>query len=385
MTEPSTNPQPPTEPRFLQLTFDGGRFASHTAPIDVLTEFTVAQQLFLKVARHLYFDQNPERKRLPRGFIEAAQLHLAGSEANCFTANLVRPGSEITSDTAQLFGTARDVSIDALTAVSKNEEIPDRFPASALDLLAAWGKRLEVNEALIVRSVDSMSRERIARIDRTSRERLALMIQRPLERVESIDGEVEELDDANSRCVLRTRAGERVELWFNITQRAIVLEALSQRPLTRLRARGPLSGGPTPKMKEPEELEAVDDDRAPEAQKVWDRLESFERIADGWLEGQGAPPTQMAVSVARAVLARLLIVHRELARPRVFPMLTGGVQAEWVIGRWAADVSFDPLDGSVEADATNGDSGEEASARFNGKDAPAEIVEPLALWLDALH
>lgn len=368
--------------QFLELSFAGGRFVQHTAPVDVMAELGLAQQLLAKVARHLYFEANPERQRLPRGFLEASQLHLASTARNCFSATLVRPKAD--ASTVTLFGDARDVSIQTLHAIAKGEHIPKRFPTSALTLLAAWGKRLESEESLVVRGVGDGALS--AEINQASRERLAELIKRPLERVEDVEGEVVQLDDANDRILVRTRLGDRIELPFDISQRKLVMLALDHRPVARVRARGALvmSGSVPQKMRELEELEVIDDERAAEAQRVWDRLESFERIDDGWFEGDGLRPTTNALSVARGVLARLIVEHHEIVRPRVFPTPVGGVQAEWITGKWAADICFDPTDGSIAAGATS-ETGEELSAFFGTKEVSVDSVEPLANWLDSLN
>lgn len=369
---------------FLELTFDGGRFAAHSVPVDVLAELATVQQLILRVARHLFFQHHPDRKRLPRGFLDAAQLHLAASESNCFTAELHRPGTwaGASPQDLELFEEARDLSISALFAAGEGQPLPASFPAHESDLLVEIGRRLNDDEGLVIRGGAAVP---AVRVDQQSRARLARVARRPLERVESLDGEVEQLDDVNDRFWLRTREGERIEIPFETTQREVLLEALALRPIARVRVRGQLVLTAQRKMKRVEELEIVDDERAPEVQRVWDRLRSFERITDGWLEGEGRAPTQLALARAQEVLARLLIDHRGVERPHVFPSPQGGVQAEWVIGQWAAEICFDPEDGSIEAEATHGDTGEERPTLFTKDRVTAEDVTPLVRWLESLN
>jgi hypothetical protein len=367
--------------RFMELTFDGGRFVAHSVPVDVLAELATVQRLLVKVARHLYFLRHTDRRRVPQGFVDAAQIHLASAEANCFTAELERPGAweGASPDDLAIFASARDLSIEALAAASRGDPLPPQFPRNALDLLAALGRRLENGEMLLVHGIGAAAPS--ARVDQESRAKLAAFIQQPLERVERIDGEVEQMDDASHRFTLRTRAGQRIEVPFEPVQRAPLLDAFGQRPIARVRVRGQLLLGAPWRMRQVEELEVVDDERATEVQKVWDRLASFTEIQDGWLEGEGRAPSERAIVHAKHVLARLLVEQRALERPRVFPTPNGGVQAEWVIGPWAIDISFHPDDGAIEAEATHGNTGEERSASFTAEQVSPDTVAPLAAWI----
>lgn len=368
--------------RFMELTFDGGRFVTHSVPVDVLAELATVQRLLVKVARHLFFLRHPDRRRVPQGFVDAAQIHLASAEAHCFTAELERPGAweGASPDDLAIFASARDLSIAALAAASTEDPLPPEFPGNALDLLAALGRRLEDGERLLVRGIGAAAPS--ARVDQESRVKLAAFIQKPLERVERLDGEVEQMDDGSHRFTLRTRAGARIEVPFDPLQRAPLVEAFSQRPIARVRVRGQLVLGAPWRMKQVEELEVMDDERAADVQKVWDRLASFDEIQDGWLEGEGRAPSERAIVHARHVLARLLVERRALERPRVFPTPNGGVQAEWVIGPWAIDISFDPDDGTIQAEATHGGTGEERSWSFTFEQVSADTVDPLASWLE---
>ena len=369
--------------RFLTLTFDGGRFSSHSAPVDVLAELATLQQLMLRIARHLYLARHGDRQRVPRGFPEAAQLYLVAAEANCYTAGLDRPGTWLGANAADLavFDQARDLAIEALEAPDRGSQLPDLFPAAAVDLLTAFDKRLEGDEKILVRG----SLGHTAKVDRESRARLATLIRRPFENVESLDGEVEQVDDAGRSCTIRAKGGRRVLLAaFDVAHRESLLEALRLRPIVRVRVKGQVSAGSPAKMKAVEYLELVDDERAPEVQKIWERLRSFERISEGWLEGEGKPPSERAVQVARGVLGRLLVEHLRLPRPGIFPAPDGAVQAEFILGRWAVDLVFDPEDESIRAEATHADSGEEKFASFDRTQVHADTVSQLGKWLEGM-
>jgi hypothetical protein len=138
-------------------------------------------------------------------------------------------------------------------------------------------------------------------------------------------------------------------------------------------------------MKRVEELEVVDDERASEIQRIWDRLNSFKSIADGWLEGDGRAPSQLAKVRAREVLGRLLVERHDIAAPSIFPTPIGGVQAEWIVGAWAADAAFDADEELIRVEASHSESGEERTAVFNKEQVSADRADALADWLVALE
>ncbi|HEX4422933.1 MAG TPA: hypothetical protein VH165_33685 [Kofleriaceae bacterium] len=371
--------------KFLTLTFDGGRFASHTVPIDVLAELGTVQQLVTRLARYFYFERHPERHRVPRGFPEATRLYLAASEPNCFSAVLERPypwAWEGPASELSVFDEARELVIRALGDAQAGRTLPEGLPEQVVDSLTALGQRLNSDESLLIRSPSGDAQ---VRIDQRSRRMLARITKRPLELEEGIEGEVEVMNDAARRFLLRLPSGEHVEIPFEIEHRARVLEAMQQRPLAKLRAQGTLLTVGKMRMRTVEEIEIVDDERAPEIQKLWTRIDSFVQISDGWFDGEGLAPTERCRLRARAILARLLVDGRQLPKPAVFPNPSGGVQAEWVLGRWAAEVAFDPDEDVVIAEAIHADSGEERAEFFSSGQVTGDSTLPLMSWLEALR
>jgi hypothetical protein len=369
-----------SETKFLELMFDGGRFAAHVAPVDVLAELSTVEELIARVVRHLYFQRHPTRSRIAHGFFAASRLYLTSTEKNCFTAGLERSVAWAGAEQADLalFDEARDLSIASLRAVASGGPLPPAFPQDGYDLLAALGRRLDSNEKIIIRNgVPDHS----ATVDQTSRARLATMIHRPLETIEEIEGEVEKVDDASQSFTLRSDDGEQISgIPFTSTQRTDVVAALLNRPVARVVVKVLLTKGRTKSVTRVEGLEVLDDDRAADVQRVWERLEALKGVPDGWLEGSGYSPKETALVAAREVLARLL-VDSEVPRPSVFPTPDGGVQAEWTRGAWAAELIFAPSGSTIDAEATNASTGEDRTETFAKPRVSREDTSALATWL----
>lgn len=371
---------------FLKLTFEGGRFVDHTLPVDVVGELATLQALIHNVARALFFRANPARHRVSVGFIDAAKLHLAATEANCYSIGLSR-AEELGTVTEQhedsvIIEQAREVTLEALRCAAQGEPIPEGFPPSAYEQLSSFGKRLRPEEWL---AVSNDTATKVARVDQKSRTALSKAVKQPLSVNADLDGEVDHFDDAGNRFWLRLDSGQQVEIPLNRELRRVVLETLVIRPIARMRIGGQMhvTGGGA-RLVAVDDLEIYDSPHADEVIKLWERLDSFDQIREGWLDGIGAPPTAEARTRAREVLARLLVSHSALPRPRIFPTPDGGVQAEWVIGAWAADLKFYP-GGEVEGEAVNADTGEEDDRAFGQHEVTAEDASALATWLVGLR
>ena len=102
-------------------------------------------------------------------------------------------------------------------------------------------------------------------------------------------------------------------------------------------------------------------------------LPEVETVARELREGGGAR--------GPSVLGRLLVDHRDIQRPKIFPTPDGGVQAEWVIGSWAAEARFLPDDEVLLLEATNGETNEERSTSMPAGAVSADNAAGLASWL----
>jgi hypothetical protein len=366
---------------FLRLTFEHGRFAAHSAPVDALAELISLQQLIALVARHLFFKKRPARRRVPRGFTRGGQLYLSATAPNCFTATLTtrEPTPQLFPDTS-LYVEARDLSTEALRAVSAERALPEAFPSAALPALASLGRYLKGDERLVLRHAHAAETV----VNQESRIKLAELTRQPYVREDGLDGEVESIDDVNHRYTLRTRDGLRVEAAFTADQRKALVEALDMRPIVRISLYGKFIGsGSSIKFEEVREFDSVDDERATEVQALWERLSTLAELSDGWLDGDGLAPTELALALARQVLARLLVEAPAIERPKVFPTLDGGVQAEWVFGLWAADVAFRPEGGGLDAVATHAVTGASREQIFDAEQVLRD-ASSLAGWLTPL-
>lgn len=364
------------------MTFGGGRFAAHVMPVDALAELVTLQQVVLELARAEFKRRNPDRVRVPRGFAQAARLDLCATEPNCFTATLTREAPPILSgmDPAlvDVVVASRDAVVSVLDGAAQGRE-PGELPAKARKLLARMGDRLGPGEWIEIRAKRDAS---AARVDDGTRARLSALLHAPLEQVTDLDGEVEQFFDESDTIALRLRDRRVVSLKFDRVQRAEVLDALARCPAVRVQARARVQWAASPRAQDVESFEVVDHERWPDVERLWQRIDQLAEVPEGWMNGAGEAPGDAVRARAREVLARLLVDHPEVPRPKVFPTPDGGLQAEWLFDRVAAEARFSARDGTIEAEAADADSDRAWERVFAAEEVRRDDASMLAAWLD---
>ena len=65
---------------FLTPRLEGDRFSDHTLPVNILEDFSALEELIFDLARKIYIEKNPERKRVPNHFTDNVYLKLSAIE-----------------------------------------------------------------------------------------------------------------------------------------------------------------------------------------------------------------------------------------------------------------------------------------------------------------
>jgi hypothetical protein len=65
---------------FLQPRFVGDRFTGHALPLEILKDLVALDELIVETAKWLYLEENQNRKRIPKGFLEGISLKLVEVE-----------------------------------------------------------------------------------------------------------------------------------------------------------------------------------------------------------------------------------------------------------------------------------------------------------------
>ena len=62
---------------FFSPRLTGSRFEDHTLPVNILEDFSALEELIIELAKKIYLEENPNKKRVPKGFSDGIYLKLA--------------------------------------------------------------------------------------------------------------------------------------------------------------------------------------------------------------------------------------------------------------------------------------------------------------------
>lgn len=370
-----TGPVSPVDP-YLRLKFEGGRFEGHAMPVDVLAEFVTMQDLVQVVARQMFLKANPTRVRAPRGFNGACKLHLAATEPNCFTADLVLASHQPQAEHWAMFDDARAWTMKALHAAAAAGPPPPDVP-DALGLLSQLGRHL-VDQEIIGVSGNGKS----ATLDARARSSMQAWAPEDYRYEAELEGEVVAVDEARERFTLSVGAG-RFDVPLLLEHATVVNEAMRERPIRRVLVKGSLLVRKS-RLETLESFLVLDADRASEVTPLWDRIEDLHsRLRDGWLDGRGVAISAAVAERTRRLVGRLLVDHDDAPAPRIYPTDTGGIQLEWDLRGWSAELLVEKEE--ILGEALHLADGRESARAFSTETSEQGLAAPLASWLRSLQ
>lgn len=144
-----------TEKEFFTPRLTGHRFDDHTLPVNILEDFSAFEQLIFELAKKIYLEKNPQRKRVPKGFTDNVYLKLSGlEEGSTIPTFLIAVVTSLTTPTIPVSNTeyfnyfeqARDKVFELVEAANagKSVDIDSKF----LNYFNRIGKNLEEGESI---------------------------------------------------------------------------------------------------------------------------------------------------------------------------------------------------------------------------------------------
>ena len=140
------NVEPFLKPRLIGPRFDGG-----AVPLHVLADFAGLEQMIVDIAKWKFRSDNPERKRVPRGFADGISLKLTGVETGSAipVISLFLAATTLFPPAAKsYFEDARTAIIGAIREAEQGKTITD-LPPRMLGYFARFGRSLEPGESVV--------------------------------------------------------------------------------------------------------------------------------------------------------------------------------------------------------------------------------------------
>ena len=200
---------------FLAPRLTGSRFEDHTIPVNILEDFTALEELIFELAKKIYLEENPSRKRVPRGFSDGISLKLSGikegsSIPQIIIASVISSTSLLpthTNDSFKYIEQARDKVIELIENADKGNTI--HLEQKYLNYFNRIGKNLLDDEAINF-SYDSSNLQKNATLNKASRKKILLSRDAKLEYSETIlvNALIPSIDKKNNSFTLEIEENE---------------------------------------------------------------------------------------------------------------------------------------------------------------------------------
>ena len=325
---------------FLNPRLVGDRFTGHSIPLEVLKDLSVLEELIVEVAKWHYRRENPERKRIPKGFANEVSLKVTEIGDGSAIPKIVLSIATVTNtlfpiDHRDYFEKAKESIVSAIDAAEKHQSVTGILTDSHLAYFDRVGRSLREGESLELNHPD---RARPARLNKATRRYLTLA-------ATSLQGYTDEVSLRGSICEADQRK-ERFQL--QLIDRSVIGAPIQSEHLeTILDAfRGFKSGvrviidgvARYDRRGRLDELESVEHINLLDAMDVGARLDEFRLLKDGWFDGKGVAPKPDGLDWLADQLDSNY--SDQLPSPFLYPTGEGGVQAEWSLGDWEASLDI---------------------------------------------
>ena len=356
----------------------GRRFQHHAIPLDVLKDLAKLEPFVVEVAKWKYFQANPGRKQVPRGFTDNVSLMLTGidegSAMPCLeieyeeetTAQTTLPG--IASDAGKIiyFKQARDAIINTIEAAGKGSDATDSLPEDLLSFFDPIGRSLRDDEAMEFNPGDT---GKPARLDRQTRRRLVRLSSKANDFTEEITlrGSIPEADQEKMTFELQVIGGPRVKAVTEPQYMQTVIEALTgYHDNVKVLLQGIARFNRYERL---ERIESVEQITILDPDDIGARLDELRGLKDGWLDGKGKAPDDSALDWLEKTFNALY--PEELPAPYIYPTPEGGLSLEWELAGndISLEISFPEKKGQWHG--LNLETGEEVEKSFDLSDPQA--------------
>lgn len=349
---------------FLKPRLVGKRFDDHSIPVEVLKDWAAFEGLIVEVARWLYLEQFPRRRRTPRGFTQNFAIHLSQVEEGSAVPVLERPlpqGSLVHDAFSEWFDKARDRVLDTIQAASTGKSVDDLLPKPLLAYFDQFGRFLRDDERVEFKR--SSAANDVVVYDNRVRKTLVLKSAAVYRTEESVRGSMSELNLENRTFTLKLISGEKVVGQFSEELRDAALGALGAYGESLVMVEGAVVRDQSDNRKRIEQVTRIE---SLDPLDVPARLESLALLRDGWMDGMGVRLSPSGLAWLSKAWADAW--PDEVALPYVYPTPEGGVQLEWSTPQGSI---------TAEVDLTT-----HAAEMLVSRSADGEVIEEAKLSLD---
>ena len=326
---------------FLSPRLVGARFDGHAIPLEVLKDLSVLEELIVEVAKWHYKQDNPQRKRIPKGFADEVSLKVTGIEDGSAIPKIVLAIATVSSslfpvDHREYFAKARASIVAAVDSAEKQQPVVGLLNDSHLAYFDRIGRSLRDGESLEINFPNS---NRPARLNKATRRYLTLAASSAQGFTEEVKlrGRVCEADQEKENFHLRLIDGSRIPAPIQPEHLETIVDAFKD---YKKGARVIIEGvGKFDRRNRLVGLDSVEHISILDAMDVGARLDEFRLLKNGWFESKGITPSSEGLDWLTDQFESNY--SDELPTPYLYPTGEGGVQAEWNFSGWELSLDID--------------------------------------------
>lgn len=336
---------------FLSPVLKGARFEQHGLPLDVMRDFYMFDEMLKSVAKRLFFHDHPERKRVPRNFLEDISLQVTGLEEGstilnisliCLSANLLPTPAQVYAEKA------RECIIRTISAAERgtldcNE--PKYMNREDLTMFDRFGCSLQEGESIEFPMTGTGSN---AVLNREVRRKLASHAMRSeYQESVSVYGAVSELDQDRETFTLNTVDGQRIPVKnYSVNHTEDIMKAMN---LYRSGQKVLLNGigvyAPSGKL---ESIDSIENITLLDKIDFGYRLMEIGELKAGWQDGACKAFDKSRLNRLNKLFQSNYTLDED---PYLFPVEDDILQAEWPHGDWkmSMEINLSTLEGDFYA------------------------------------
>lgn len=333
-----TNHSMADDQNFLAPRLIGKRFDDHSIPLEIFEDFSAFEDLLIELAKHIYFQENSQRQRVPRGFSNDVTLKIAGvgegsAIPKIMLAALMSTGA--ISPYLPYFEKAKENIILAVDAAEHDKNVTEFIPTQLLGYFNIIGRGLRADESIILRP----GSEKNGVLNKETRKKLVLASSSVNEIFYEMTAiaSIPEVDkDKNTFTIISN--GQRVVSKLPRSHKKEIIEAFGDfesRRKVKIQGVGKFNRADRllsiEKVKHVVLLDALD---------INSRLEELSQLPDGWNNGEGKEINKKDLEWFADFFDTSY--DTTLPLPYLYPTLDGGIQAEWVVqNEFDISITFD--------------------------------------------
>lgn len=318
---------------FIAPRLVGSRFEDHTLPVNILEDFTALEDLLIEVAKGIYIAENPNRKRVPKGFSDGVYLKLVDIEGGSSIPKFAIASAIALSSTLPLenldnfsyFEKAKDKIIELVESVNDGK-VPTQIDYKLLSYFSKIGKNLLDDESIDFGYNYTSRTPSNAILNKSTRKKILLSSEKKTEYADSIKlfALIPEIDQKNNTFQIETEYGN-IKCPLTETIKDSVFVAFNEYiNKTYVTIKGTAQYNWNDKIQEITEIESLD---ILDPLDVSLRINNLSKLEDNWYEGHGKALNKNGLNSFENLFNSYF--ENKLPLPAIFPKVDGNIQLEW--------------------------------------------------------